>query len=61
MQSKVRECFARIGQDMSASRWVVVDASRSVEEVAGDCSKAALEAVKAVQESRLPVGKLFKD
>lgn len=60
MQSKVRKCFERIGQEMAGSRWVEIDAGRGVDEVAEECSKAARETVKAIQENNAVVGKLFQ-
>ncbi|UZJ57038.1 hypothetical protein CBS101457_006358 [Exobasidium rhododendri] len=59
MQTKVRECFAKIGQDMAGRHWHAIDAGRGVEEVAADCTKAAMEAIRVVGESGAAVGRLF--
>jgi dTMP kinase len=60
MQSKVRECFTTIGQEMQGKNWQIIDASRGVEEVAQDCSKAAFEVLKIIREHNAPIGKLFQ-
>lgn len=60
MQTKVRESFAKIEKEMEGSRWITIDAGRGIDEVAADCSKAAMNALKAVRESNEKVGLLFR-
>lgn len=58
MQSKVREVFAQIRQDMPKDKWFVIDAGRSVDEVAADCASV----VKSVVDRGPPpvsLGHLF--
>jgi dTMP kinase len=60
MQTRVRECFARISKEMEGKGWTTIDASGRVDEVASSCSKAALDTLKTVKEGKAPVGKLFQ-
>lgn len=55
MQSKVREAFAQIRKDMPQGKWVVVDAGKSVDEVAAECESVVRSLAKPSSASLAPL------
>lgn len=60
MQTRVRECFARISKEMDGKGWTTIDASGDVDDVASSCTKAAYDTLKTVKEGNIAVGRLFQ-